>query len=163
TECLHRLHNPTVMLPLEGKVAVITGGTSGIGARTAEGFVANGARVVIAGRRHERGEKLPAKLGAGAGFVRPDVSIESAGRAMIDHGVNRFGRLDCLLNNAGRGSQFAAIADVDLEQFDAVIAVHLRAVLAGMKYAARVMAVQGGGSIINVASVNGIRAGLGGH
>ena len=63
-----------------------------------------------------------------------------------------------LVNNAGRSSQYAAIADVDLEQFDAVIAVHLRAVLAGMKYAARVMAVQGTGSIINVASVNGFRA-----
>jgi NAD(P)-dependent dehydrogenase (short-subunit alcohol dehydrogenase family) len=73
------------------------------------------------------------------------------------------GRLDCLVNNAGRGSRFATIADVELEQFDAVIAVHLRAVLAGMKYAARVMAVQGMGSIINVASVNGMRAGLGGH
>jgi NAD(P)-dependent dehydrogenase (short-subunit alcohol dehydrogenase family) len=67
------------------------------------------------------------------------------------------------MNNAGRGSQFAAIADADLQQFDAVIAVNLWAVLAGMKYAARVMAVQGTGSIINVASVNGIRAGLGGH
>src|SRR5262249_58918168 len=106
-----------VMLPLEGKVAVITGGTSGIGARTAEVFVANGARVVIAGRRHERGEKLARKLGADASFVRTDVSIEAEVRAMIDHAVNRFGRLDCLLNNAGRGSQFAAIADVDLEQF----------------------------------------------
>jgi NAD(P)-dependent dehydrogenase (short-subunit alcohol dehydrogenase family) len=52
---------------------------------------------------------------------------------MIDHAVDHFGRLDCLVNNAGRGSQFATIADVDLEQFDAVIAVHLRAVLAGMK------------------------------
>jgi NADP-dependent 3-hydroxy acid dehydrogenase YdfG len=70
-------------------------------------------------------------------------------KVMIDHAVDRFGRLDCLMNNAGRGSQFATIADADLEQFDAVIAVHLRAVLAGMKYAARVMAVQGTGSIIN--------------
>jgi len=82
---------------------------------------------------------------------------------MIEHAVSCFGRLDCLVNNAGRGSQFAAIADVDLEQFDAVVAVHLRAVLAGMKYAVRVMAAQRAGSIINVASVNGTRAGLGGH
>ncbi len=151
------------MLPLEGKVAVITGGTSGIGARTAEVFVANGARVVIAGRRQDRGEKLAHKLGDAASFIRTDVSIESDVRAMVDYAVGRFGRLDCLMNNAGIGSQFTTIADVDLEQFDAVIAVHLRGVLAGMKYAARVMAVQGTGSIINVASVNGIRAGLGGH
>ncbi len=152
-----------VMLPLEGKVAVITGGTSGIGARTAEVFVAEGAKVVIAGRRKERGERLAQKLGDAASFLRTDVSVEADVKAMVDHAVDRFGRLDCLMNNAGRGSQFAAIADADLEQFDAVIAVHLRAVLAGMKYAARVMAVQGTGSIINVASVNGTRAGLGGH
>ena len=151
------------MLPLEGKVAVITGGTSGIGARTAEVFVANGAKVVIAGRRQERGEKLARKLGDAASFLRTDVSVEADVKAMIDHAVERFGRLDCLMNNAGRSSQYAAIADVDLEQFDAVIAVHLRAVFAAMKYAVRVMAAQGTGSIITVSSVNGIRAGLGGH
>lgn len=151
------------MLPLEGKVAVVTGGASGIGACTAEVFVANGAKVVIAGRRQDRGKKLAEKLGDAASFKPTDVSVEADVKAMIGHAVDRFGRLDCLMNNAGRGSQFAAIADVDLEQFDAVIAVHLRAVLAGMKYAARIMAVQGTGSIINVASVNGVRAGLGGH
>jgi NAD(P)-dependent dehydrogenase (short-subunit alcohol dehydrogenase family) len=152
-----------MVLPLQGKVAVITGGTSGIGARTAEVFVANGAQVVIAGRRQDRGEKLAQRLGHAASFIRTDVCIEANVKAMIDHAVNRFARLDCLVNNAGMGSPFVAIADVDLEQFDAMIAVHLRAVLAGMKYAARVMAVQGTGSIINVASVNGTRAGLGGH
>ncbi|HYL65256.1 MAG TPA: glucose 1-dehydrogenase [Candidatus Methylomirabilis sp.] len=151
------------MLPLEGKVAVVTGGTSGIGACTAEVFVANGAKVVIAGRRQGRGKKLAEKLGDAASFKPTDVSVEADVKAMIGHAVDRFGRLDCLVNNAGRGSQFAAIADVDLEQFDAVIAVSLRGVLAGMKYAARIMAVQGTGSIINVASVNGVRAGLGGH
>ncbi len=151
------------MKTLEDKVAVITGSTSGIGARTAEVFVAEGAKVVIAGRRQDRGENLARKLGDAASFISTDVSIEADVKAMIGHAVDRFGRLDCLMNNAGRSSQFATIADVDLEQFDAVIAVHLRAVLAGMKYAARVMAVQGTGSIINVASVNGIRAGLGGH
>lgn len=151
------------MLPLEGKVAVITGGTSGIGERTAEVFVLNGAKVVIAGRRQERGERLARRLGDAASFFRTDVSVEAEVKAMIDHAADRFGRLDCLMNNAGRSSQYATIADVDLSQFDAVIAVHLRAVLAGMKYAARVMAVQGTGSIINVASVNGFRAGLGGH
>jgi len=120
------------MLALEGKVAVLTGGTSGIGACTAEVFVANGAKVVIAGRRQDRGEKLARKLGDAASFIRTDVSVETDVKAMIDHAVDRFGRVDCLMNNAGRSSQYAAIADVDLEQFDAAIAVHLRAVLAGM-------------------------------
>jgi NAD(P)-dependent dehydrogenase (short-subunit alcohol dehydrogenase family) len=148
---------------LDGKVAVITGSTSGIGARTAEVFVAGGSKVVIAGRRQQRGEALVQTLGTAASFIRTDVTVEADVKAMIEHAVNRFGRLDCLMNNAGSGSQFAAIADVNLEQFDAVIAVHLRAVFAGMKYAVRVMAAQGTGSIINVASVNGTRAGLGGH
>jgi NAD(P)-dependent dehydrogenase (short-subunit alcohol dehydrogenase family) len=151
------------MLLLEGKVAVITGGTSGIGARTAEVFASNGAKVVIAGRRQSRGEQVAGKLGDAASFIRTDVSVEADVKTMIDHAVNRFGRLDCLMNNAGRSSQYAAIADANLEQFDAVIAVHLRAVFAAMKYAVPVMAAQGTGSIITVSSVNGIRAGLGGH
>lgn len=151
------------MPTLEGKVAVITSGTSGIGQRTAEVFVAEGAKVVIAGRRKDRGEKIAQKLGDSASFIRTDVSVESEVAAMIDRAVDRFGRLDCLVNNAGRGSQFVTIPEVDLKEFDAVIAVHLRAVFAGMKYAARVMTKQGSGSIITIASVNGIRAGIGGH
>ena len=149
------IHREADMLTLTGKVAVITGGTSGIGFRTAEVFLTMGAKVVIAGRRGERGEA--------ASFVRTDVTVETEVARMIAHAVDRFGRLDCLINNAGRSSQFAAFTDVDLEQFDAVMAIHLRAVLAGIKYAARVMAAQGSGSIINVTSVNGTRAGLGGH
>lgn len=151
------------MSTLAGKVAVITGATSGIGARTAEMFVEEGAQVVIAGRREERGGRLARALRANASFIRTDVTIEAEVERMIAYAVERFGRLDCLVNNAGRSSQYAAFTDVDLEQFDAVIAVHLRAVLAGIKHAARVMAMQGSGSIINVTSVNGTRAGLGGH
>jgi NAD(P)-dependent dehydrogenase (short-subunit alcohol dehydrogenase family) len=148
---------------LEGKVAVITGSTSGIGARTAEVFVAEGARVVIAGRREERGRQLARALGEAASFIRTDVSNEADVEAMIAHAVKTFGRLDCLMNNAGRGSGYTEIEKVDLKQFDEVIAVHVRGALAGMKYAVPVMAKQKSGSIINVASVNGTRAGLGGH
>lgn len=151
------------MSALEGKVAVITGGTSGIGERTAEIFVAERAKVVIAGRRKDRGERIAQRLGAAASFLCTDVSVEAEVKAMIDHAVERFGRLDCLVNNAGRSSQYLTIPEVDLKEFDAVIAVHLRAVLAGMKYAAPVMARQGTGSIITIASVNGLRAGIGGH
>src|SRR5258708_13379111 len=124
------------MLPLEGKVAVITGGTSGIGARTAEVFVANGAKVVIAGRRQDRGEKLAQKLGDAASFIRTDVSIEADVKAMIHHSVNRFGRVDCLMNNAGRSWQYAAIAHVGLGHFSAVTTVLLPAVNAVVKYTA---------------------------
>lgn len=151
------------MRSLDGKVAVITGGTSGIGQSTAELFVAEGAKVVIAGRRKDRGERIAQRLGDSASFIRTDVSVESDVGAMVDHAVDRFGRLDCLINNAGRSSQYVTIPEVDLKEFDAVLAVHLRAVLAGMKYASRVMIKQGSGSIITIASVNGFRAGIGGH
>ncbi len=151
------------MKALEGKVAVITGSTSGIGARTAELFVAEGARVVIAGRREETGRQTARALGDAASFIRTDVTRESDVEAMIAHAVQTFGRIDCLMNNAGIGSGYQDIDKVDLERFDATIAVHVRAPLAAMKHAVPIMASQGNGSIINVASVNGARAGLGGH
>jgi hypothetical protein len=88
----------------DGKVAIIAGGTSGIGGRTAESFVHEGARVVIAGRRRERGEELADRLGAAASFIGTDVSIEDNVAAMIKHAVDAFGRLDCLFNNAGDAS-----------------------------------------------------------
>jgi NADPH:quinone reductase-like Zn-dependent oxidoreductase len=87
------------MLTLEGKVAVITGGTSGIGAGTAGLFVEHGARVVIAGRRRDRGEEVARALGQSAVFVRTDVGVEADVKTMIEQSVARFGRLDCL----GRG------------------------------------------------------------
>jgi NAD(P)-dependent dehydrogenase (short-subunit alcohol dehydrogenase family) len=147
---------------LTGKVAVVTGATSGIGDRIATLFVAEGARVVIAGRRSDRGERLAETLGPAACFIRTDVTVEAEIAAMIAGAVERFGRLDCLVNNAGWGSPRVAVAEADLAQFDAEIAVHVRAVLAGIKYAVPVMAAQRSGSIITVASINGIRAGLGG-
>jgi NAD(P)-dependent dehydrogenase (short-subunit alcohol dehydrogenase family) len=148
---------------LDGKVAVITGSTSGIGARSAELFVAQGARVVLAGRREDRGRRLALSLGEAASFIRTDVTVEGDVKAMIEHAVSRFGRLDCLMNNAGSGSARAPIAEVDFARFDTEIGVHLRGALAGMTYAVPVMAAQKSGSIINVASINGTRAGLGGH
>jgi NAD(P)-dependent dehydrogenase (short-subunit alcohol dehydrogenase family) len=150
------------MRALEGKVAVITGATSGIGARTAERFVMEGARVVLAGRRRDRGEMLATALGNVASFVPTDVSIEADVKNMIDHTVRLFGRLDCLFNNAGTPSHRGGVADIDLADFDATIAVHVRGVLAGMKYAAPIMARQESGSIINTASINGVRAGFAG-
>jgi NAD(P)-dependent dehydrogenase (short-subunit alcohol dehydrogenase family) len=144
---------------LDGKVAVISGGTSGIGERTVELFVEEGARVVIGGRRRERGEQIAERLGSNASFIKTDVSVEAEVAAMIDHALKHFGRLDCLMNNAGDTSAFGGIADIDIEQFDAAMAVHLRGALLGMKYAAPIMMRQRSGSIINTASVNGTRAG----
>jgi len=145
---------------LEGKVAIITGGTSGIGTRTAELFAAEGARVVIAGRRQELGEAVAARLGAAASFIRADVSQERDVIMMIDHALARHGRIDCLFNNAGGPSRTGDVTTVDMAEFDAAIAVHVRGALLGMKYAAPAMLRQGSGSIINMASINGKRAGF---
>ena len=89
---------------LDGKVAIVTGATSGIGERIAEMFVAEGARVVAAGRREAEGRALEAKCGSNMSFVQTDVTDEASVKAMVDHAVARFGRLDCLVNNAGSGS-----------------------------------------------------------
>src|ERR1700722_12719669 len=94
---------------LDGKVAVITGATSGIGLRTAEVFVAEGAKIVIAGRRAPEGEALAKKLGAACVFLKTDVTVEEQMRALIALAVEKFGRLDCLFNNAGGPAQTGGI------------------------------------------------------
>lgn len=156
---IERKMERTRIKALDGKVAVNSGGTSGIGARTAELFVHEGARVVIAGRRRERGEALAAKLGTAASFIRADVSVEADVADMIKHAVNRFGRLDCLFNNAGDASDGNGIADINIQHFNTAMTLHVGGVLLGMKYAAPIMMRQKSGSIINTASVNGSRAG----
>jgi len=150
------------MSALDGKVAVITGATSGIGECTARLFVEEGARVIIAGRRQDKGEELARALGKKASFIRTDVAIEADVERMIAHAVEKFGRLDCLFNNAGIPTQCSSIEGIDLARFDTALAVHLRGVVAGIKYAIPVMSGQRSGSIINTSSVNGSRAGLGG-
>jgi NAD(P)-dependent dehydrogenase (short-subunit alcohol dehydrogenase family) len=148
---------------LDGKVAIITGGTSGIGARTAELFVAEGAKVVVAGRRQAEGESLTKALGPDAIFVRTDVAKESDVKALVAQTLARFGRLDCLFNNAGNPGRLSSIADLDMDHFDMVIATHLRGVVLGMKYAAPAMIRQGSGSIINTGSIAGLAAGRSAH
>jgi NADP-dependent 3-hydroxy acid dehydrogenase YdfG len=98
---------------LDGKVAVITGATSGIGARTAEVFVAEGAKTVIAGRRAAEGEALANKLGAQCIFLKTDVTDEAQMRALITLAVTKFGRLDCLFNNAGAPAQTGGIEGIE--------------------------------------------------
>ena len=144
---------------LAGKVAVITGGTSGIGASIAELFVAEGARVVIAGRREAAGEKLASVLGSAAAFVRTDVAVEADVAGLIRFTVDRWGRLDCLVNCAGDAGTVGGIATLDLGRLEHTMAVHLGGVASGMKYAAPVMLEQGSGSIVNIASIGGQVAG----
>jgi NAD(P)-dependent dehydrogenase (short-subunit alcohol dehydrogenase family) len=145
---------------LNGKIAVITGATSGIGFRTAEIFVGEGAKIVIAGRRVAEGEALARKLGADCIFRRTDVTQEDQMRALIDTAVEKFGRIDCLFNNAGGPAQTGGIEGLDVEKFDAGMATLLRSVMLGMKHAAPHMRRQRSGSIINNGSIAGRLAGF---
>ena len=145
---------------LNGKVAVITGATSGIGLRTAEIFVAEGAKIVVAGRRIPEGDALARKLGPACVFRRTDVTVEDDVRGLIGEAVDRFGRIDCLFNNAGGPAQTGGIEGLDVERFDAAMATLVRSVMLGMKHAAPYMRKQGSGSIINNGSIAGRLAGF---
>jgi len=145
---------------LDGKIAVITGATSGIGLRTAEIFVAEGAKIVIAGRRAPEGEALAKRLGAACVFRQTDVTREDQMQALIGTAIDRFGRIDCLFNNAGGPAQTGGIEGLEVDRFDAAMATLLRSVMLGMKHAAPHMRKQGSGSIINNGSIAGRLAGF---
>jgi NAD(P)-dependent dehydrogenase (short-subunit alcohol dehydrogenase family) len=147
------------MPQLANKVAVITGATSGIGLATAERFVAEGAHIVICGRRAREGEAIGKRLGANCIFVTADVTQEKDVVRVIGTAVEKFGRLDCLFNNAGAPVVQGGIADIDVAGFDAAMALLVRSVMLGMKHAAAPMRAQKSGSIINNASVAASRAG----
>jgi NAD(P)-dependent dehydrogenase (short-subunit alcohol dehydrogenase family) len=144
---------------LDGKVAVITGGTSGIGAAIARLFVAEGARVVLGGRREALGEALAAELDGAASFRRADVTVEPDVEALVEHAVGRYGRLDVMVNNAGGPGHWGGVADIDLDAFQGVLTAHLGGVVLGTKYAARAMVPRRSGTIINLASTSGHLAG----
>lgn len=144
---------------LSGKVAVITGATSGIGLRTAEIFVAEGAQIVIAGRRAAEGEALALELGPNCIFRQTDVTEEDQMRALIALSVEKFGKIDCIFNNAGGPAQTGGIEGLEVDRFDAAMATLLRSVMLGMKHAAPYMKKQGSGSIINNGSIAGRLAG----
>ena len=148
------------MARLSGKVAVITGATSGIGLRTAEIFVAEGAKIVIAGRRVAEGEALAKQLGANCVFRQTDITVEEQVRALIALAAEKFGKIDCLFNNAGGPAQTGGIEGLDVERFDAAMATLVRSVMLGMKHVAPYMKKQGSGSIINNGSIAGRLAGF---
>lgn len=148
-------------MELAGKVAVITGGASGIGRATVELFVAEGAKVVIADIADEAGEALAQRLGASAVYQRTDVADPAAVEAMIDLAVSRFGGVDVLFNNAGMScGAFPSFLDDTLEDFDRVMRVNVLGPMLGTRNAARIMAKSGrGGVILNNASIAGTLAG----
>ncbi|KAG9451090.1 hypothetical protein H6P81_011055 [Aristolochia fimbriata] len=150
---------------LMGKVAVITGGASGIGECTARLFCRNGAKVVIADIQDEPGRSLCRDLGPErATYVRCDVTDESHVRSAVDAAVARHGRLDIMFNNAGiLDDPKPRIVDNEKADFDRVIAVNLTGVFLGTKHAARVMIPNRSGSIVNTGSTGAVVAASGTH
>lgn len=147
---------------LAGKVAVVTGGASGLGAGLASRFAAEGAKVVIGDVDRDNGAALAAEIGADAVFVDTDVSDMDQVSRLVSTAVERFGGLHVMVNNAGvSGRMHRRFLDDDLADFEQVMAVNVRAVMAGTRDAARHMAEHGGGSIINLTSIGGIQAGGG--
>ena len=147
---------------LSGKVAIVTGGASGIGRATVELFVEEGARVVIADVDAARGEEVAAKLGAVAAFQQTDVADAEQVQTLVDFAVARFGGLHVMFNNAGiSDATYGPFLDDDLKGFQRVMAVNLFGVMVGSQRAARHMTKSGGGSIINTTSTAGIKPGRG--
>jgi NAD(P)-dependent dehydrogenase (short-subunit alcohol dehydrogenase family) len=141
---------------LDGKVTIITGGGSGMGRTASELFAREGARVVVADFSEAAGEETVALVRAGGGeasFVKADVSDENDARGMVQFAIDRYGRLDALYNNAGIMPEADhSVVDTDVATWDKVMAVNVRGVFLGCKYAIPRMLEQGSGSIINIAS-----------
>jgi NAD(P)-dependent dehydrogenase (short-subunit alcohol dehydrogenase family) len=144
---------------LKGKVAVVTGGTSGIGRRIVERFAEEGALVVFTGRRVGLGEEVAAATGAR--FVAADVSLESDAERTVRAALDLNGRLDILVNNAGVGSRVARLENTPLDDFDRMFAINLRGPLMHMKRVAPTMRAQKSGSIVNIGSIAAHRGGFG--
>jgi xanthoxin dehydrogenase len=149
---------------MDDKVAVITGGASGIGEGTVRRFVEEGAKVVIADLQDERGQALAEELGQATVFAHVDVTDEDTVAAACDLAVSRFGGLDCIFNNAGVVGVVGPIATTPGDKWRLSIDILLNGVFFGVKHAARIMIPQGrGGSIISTSSTAGITGGLGPH
>jgi NAD(P)-dependent dehydrogenase (short-subunit alcohol dehydrogenase family) len=148
---------------LEGKVAIVTGGASGLGEGLSRRFAAEGAKVLIGDIDRDAGAALAKDIGADAHFVEADVAELDQVSGLVSTAVEKFGGLHVMVNNAGvSGTMHRSLFDDDLTDFDKVMRVNVRAVMAGTRDAARHMReAGGGGSIINITSIGGILAGGG--
>jgi len=143
---------------LEGRVAIVTGGASGIGAASVRLFVREGSKVVIADRDAEAGERLAGELGSAALFQPTDVTSEDDVKAAVDRAVAAFGRLDCMFSNAGVSGDLRPIEEVTVEEYERLTSVNLKGAFLGMKHAAPVMKRQRSGSIITTSSIGSLMA-----
>ena len=136
-------------------VVLITGALTGIGRATALAYAQQGAQLVVSGRREQEGQSLARELGEDAEFVLADVRREDDVRRLVDRTVERFGRLDIAVNNAGTEGARAPITEQSPETYAAVFDTNVLGVLLSLKHELRVMLAQGRGSIVNVSSVAG--------
>jgi NAD(P)-dependent dehydrogenase (short-subunit alcohol dehydrogenase family) len=146
---------------LSGKVALVTGGTSGIGRATAIAFGAAGAKVVFSGRRDAEGEKtakLICETGAECLYVHSDASNEEDIKALVQKIVTTYGQLDCAFNNAGIEGFLKPLHEQSIEEFDKLMAINVRGLFLCMKYEIQQMLSQGSGAIVNTSSVGGLVA-----
>ena len=146
---------------LAGKVAVVTGGSGGIGRGIVSLFLGQGAKVVVADVDADRGRAQVAELGPSAAFCRTDVSDADQVQALVAFAVATFGGLDVMCNNAGIPSSFRGLLDNDLRDAHEVLGVNLFGVMYGCRFAGLHMAEHGGGSIINTTSMGAITGGAG--
>jgi NAD(P)-dependent dehydrogenase (short-subunit alcohol dehydrogenase family) len=149
------------------KVVLVTGASSGLGEATALRFAQEGAKVVVAARRADRGSQLVKRIadaGGQAHFVQTDVGVAADVQRLVATVLECFGRLDCAVNNAGiAGTRFTPVADVSEAQWDEVMNVNLKGVWLCMKYEIPAMLAGGGGAIVNVASIYGLKPSDIGH
>jgi NAD(P)-dependent dehydrogenase (short-subunit alcohol dehydrogenase family) len=147
---------------LSGRVAIVTGGAGGLGRATVEKFLEEGARVVIADINRELGESLAADFGPEARFRQTDVAVPEQIAALVSFTVEEFGGLHIMINNAGiAGTMLDSFLDEDFADFQRIMSVNLLGIMVGTQTAARHMAANGGGSIVNISSIGGTLGGPG--
>jgi 3alpha(or 20beta)-hydroxysteroid dehydrogenase len=141
---------------LDGKVALISGSARGQGEAEARLFAAEGARVVVSDVRDDLGAAVAADLGERAVYAHLEVTDEDGWRAAVDLALTTFGRLDVLVNNAGVGHDTVALGDLSIDDYRRVFEINAFGTYLGMRAVAPVMAGQGGGSIVNISSIDGL-------
>jgi NAD(P)-dependent dehydrogenase (short-subunit alcohol dehydrogenase family) len=145
-------------MELNGKVAIVTGGASGLGLGMVDRFVAEGAKVVVADIDRDQGKGVAARYGDSAVFRWTDVANPDDVRDVVEFAVERYGGLHVMVNNAAvSGPRFFGLLDMDFAEFDRVMRVNLLGVMAGTRYAARYMSTTCGGSVINLSSIAGLQ------
>jgi NAD(P)-dependent dehydrogenase (short-subunit alcohol dehydrogenase family) len=153
------MNTTTIQRQLEGKIALVTGASSGIGRASAIELARRGATVVVAARRKEELDQVVEQItaeGGRASAIAADVSKEADIKRLVDYTVQTYGRLDIAFNNAGTEGVFAPLLEQNAETYDMVFELNVRGVLNSMKYEAEVMLKQGSGSIVNNASMGGL-------